>query len=258
MESATPTNVFRRPAIGRVFGAWLTGSLVFHAALVIGYGIYEHQKDTVLEMPEEPIKAVLVKLGKPRDEKLLPRINTAPKPAPAEKAVAVPTKDAPKEKAPDVKEEPTDEKKMSAVDRIREQVERDEARKNALDKIADRVGKVQEDEEGQADGDPRGDDPTPSQIQGYLATVGGRVKRLFVVPSVLEASECARLKAAIAVRLSANGDLVDVSVQKSSGSQLFDSAVVSTVKAAAPFPPPPPNMRELVMKGFGFNFRCAN
>lgn len=259
MDSTVPTNALRRPVIGGKFGAWLVGSIAVHLGLAIGYGIYESRKSTVLELPSEPIKAVLVKLGKPRDEKLLPRLSTAPRPAPAPKetAVAVPTKDAPKEKAISKEPAPTEERKMSAIDKIREQVERDEKAKSALNKIAERVGKEQDDDEGQEDGDARGTDPTPSQIQGYLATIGGRVKGNFRVPSVLEATECVRLKAVIGVRLSVNGEVLDVHVDQSSGNELFDSAVVKTVKETGPFPPPPPNMRELVTRGFGFNFRCA-
>ena len=53
-----------------------------------------------------------------------------------------------------------------------------------------------------------------------------------------------------------DGTVLDVRINKGSGQELFDSAVIAAVKQASPLPRPPDNMRSLVSSGFGFNFRC--
>ena len=132
---------------------------------------------------------------------------------------------------------------------------RDAARDQALARIAQRVGKAEPDE-GQEDGHPDGDAPTATQTNAYFGLLANRVKQHYTVPSVISPGECARLVAVVAVRIAADGTVLDVRINKGSGQELFDSAVISAVKQASPLPRPPDNMRSLVSSGFGFNFRC--
>lgn len=254
-----PTSPLHAPVVSRPFAIWLGLSVGLHVVILAGYAWWDARQVAVLEFPEEPIKASLVKLGKPRDQKLLPRLETAPKPAPApqEKAVAVPTKDTAKDPTPDKEDRKAQEDKMkNALARIQEENEKDKARQDALARIAQRVGQA-EPEEGQEDGHPEGDSPTPTQVNAYFGLLKARVKAQYQVPSVIGPDECARLVAQVMVRMAPDGQVTDVKIHKSSGAQLFDSAVVSAVKQASPLPPPPENMRAMVKTGFGFNFRCA-
>lgn len=280
MQTVPPTNALRRPTIGKEFGAVLTFSLATHLAVLIGYGIYDANKMDVIELPDEPIKAVFVKLGKPRDEKLLPRLKTAPppantapapqakpdpkpeKPQPKDDAVAVPLKEAKEKdkKKPEPTKQPepdVEDRKLSALDKIRQRVAAEDKMAHALGKVADRVGKLEEEEdEGQEDGRPDGDSPTPGQVNLYLASLHGAVKAHYLVPSVIQPMECVRLVAVVMVRMGLDGSVQEAKVHKSSGNEFFDGAVVQAVKAASPLPIPPPNMRDMALKGFGFQFRC--
>lgn len=270
--TSIPTSSLRAP-VDRRFAVFVAVSVGLHVGVVVGYGLWDARQVAVLEMPTEPIKATLVRLGKKRDEKLLPRLDTAPKPAPAEKpkatpvpvkdtpppvekAVPVPLKDDKKAPPPDKAEKEERQKTVqSALDKIREQVAREDERSKALGRIADRVGKEEEEPEGDEKGSPDGDSATPSQVNAYFGAIGAAVRRNFVVPTVLE-SKCAGMVAQVMVRMDAAGTVVDVRIIKRSGEELFDSAVVAAVKNASPLPPAPSNMREMVTKGFGFNFRC--
>lgn len=260
-RSTVPISALHAPVISRPFGVVLTVSLVLHVGLLAGYAFWDSRQMSIVEFPEEPIKASLVRLGKPRDQKLLPRVETAPKPAaaPKEKEVPVPTLNAPKEKAPE-KEDKQDRKQQedkmkNALARIQDEAEKDTAREQALARIAQRVGKA-EPEEGQEDGHPEGDSPNATQVNAYLGLLASRVKQHYQVPSVISPGECARLVAVVMVRMGADGQVLEAKVHKSSGQELFDSAVISAVKQASPLPKPPDNMLSMVKTGFGFNFRC--
>lgn len=61
-------------------------------------------------------------------------------------------------------------------------------------------------------------------------------------------SERLHLKAMVAVRLGRTGEVLDVSLTKASGNDLFDSAVVTAVRKAAPFSPPPDHLRNALQK----------
>ncbi len=254
-----PTSALHAPTVTRRFAVWIGVSVAIHVVVLAGYAWWDARQVAVLDFPDEPIKASLVKLGKPRDQKLLPRLETAPKPAPApkDKAVPVPTKDTPKDAVPEKEDPKTREDRMKdALARIQDENEKDKARENALARIAQRVGDA-EPEEGQEDGHAEGDSPTPTMVNAYFGLLKARVKAHYQVPSVIGADACQRLVAQVMVRMNPDGSVSDVRIHKSSGADLFDSAVVSAVKQASPLPPPPENMRQMVKTGFGFNFRCA-
>ena len=259
--ASAPVSALNVPLFGKKVSRALAVSLGVHLVALVGYSVWDSRQVDVLEMPSEPIKATLVKLGKKRDPKLLPRLKPAPAPPPPsrDKAVPVPAKDKPQDAAP--VEDPVDpERKQSALDRIREQVDRDDARKAALARAADRARQdVQEepDDEGEEDGHPEGDSLTRSNVNAYLGTMVAAVKRHYLVPSVITTAQCDRLVAVVLVRLSTDGAVTRAEIHKSSGNDLFDSAVIRAVKTASPLPPPPPDMRDMVTRGFGFNFRCA-
>ncbi|MBI5494994.1 MAG: TonB family protein [Deltaproteobacteria bacterium] len=251
-HSSVPTSSLHAPVVSRPFALWLSASVGLHVAVLVGYTLWDAAQVHVIDFPDEPIKAQLVKLGKPRDPKLLPRLQTAPKPAPAkDTAVPVPNLNSKEDKK-------LDDRMKDALQRIQEESERDKQREDALARIADRVGKAQpEEDEGQEDGHVEGTAPTATQVNAYLGLLASRVKARYQVPSVITPPECARLVAQVMVRMGPDGALLDTRIHKTSGNDLFDSAVISAVKQAAPLPRPPDNMMQMVKTGFGFNFRCA-
>jgi protein TonB len=57
------------------------------------------------------------------------------------------------------------------------------------------------------------------------------------------------------LRIGPAGELLDVSLTRPSGNELFDSAVIGAVKKAAPFSPPPEHLRDSLKKaGVAFVF----
>ncbi len=205
-----------------------------------------------ISLDQQPIKASLVRLGKPRDEKLLPRKEEEPAPpvktpepvaapvkAPAvDTAVKIPSKDA----------KPDKDSKKNAPD----------AKKSLFDAMnkAGRAGKVEE-TEGAADGDVNGDSAR-QEGERYYGLLKSVVQRNYDVSDTIPEAERRTLKAEVALWIGQAGELLEVKLSKPSGNALFDEAVVGAVKKASPFAPPPPNLREVLKKsGVAIVFRAA-
>jgi hypothetical protein len=203
-----------------------------------------------VDLAQKPIKASLVRLGKKRDDKLLPRKEeeapppvqkveevAAPTPKVADTAVKIPTKDAKPEKSTDKKDGAKDAKK-SLFD--------------AFNKTG-KAGKPEE-LEGDENGDPNGDS-AKQEGERYFGLLNSVVKRNYDVSSTIDEAERRRLRAEVALRIGPAGELLDVSLTRPSGNELFDSAVIGAVKKAAPFSPPPEHLRDSLKKaGVAFVF----
>lgn len=188
----------------------------------------------VIDLDQKPIKASLVRLGKPRDEKLLPRKEEpkpepppekvevpVPVPVPAPKAVPIPDKDAKK---------PTQKQDLfKALQSASKQAKPEEL-------------------EGRADGDPNGD-AAKEEGERYFGIISAAVRRYYDVSNTIPEAERRTLKAEVSMKVSASGEASDVRIKKSSGNELFDDAVVSAVKKAAPFSPPPEHMKKVLAAG---------
>ena len=74
------------------------------------------------------------------------------------------------------------------------------------------------------------------------------VRRFYDVSNTIPESERITLKAQVNFKVSATGELLDVDIVKASGNSLFDAAVVSAVKKAAPYSPPPDHLRDTLKK----------
>lgn len=197
-----------------------------------------------VDLEQKPIKASLVRLGKKRDEKLLPRKEEpppppppkaaevpVPAPAPPDKAVKIPSKDAKPEKPVD-------------------------AKKTLFDAFS-KAGK-QEELEGDPEGDPNGDSAV-QEGERYFGLLKSVVQRNYDVSDTIPEAERRTLKAEVALYIGAGGELIDVKLSKPSGNDLFDSAVVGAVKKASPFAPPPPHLAESLKKqGVAIVFRATN
>lgn len=229
-------------------GASVLGHVLFVAVwLTIGWVFGGPRVD----LEQKPIKASLVRLGKKRDDQLLPRKEEEPPPPaqkveevavaapkPPDNAVKIPTKDA--------KPEPSKaEKKDGAKD----------AKKSLFDAFnkTGKQGKPQE-LEGEADGDPNGDS-AKQEGERYFGLLNSVVKRNYDVSSTIDEAERRRLRAEVALRIGAGGELIEVTLTRPSGNELFDSAVIAAVKKAAPFSAPPEHLRDSLKKaGVAFVF----
>ncbi len=222
-------------------------SVLVHAVLlglVLGYGALTARP--MLDLDQKPIRATLVRLGTPRDEKLLPRIEElppppkeqAPPPAPAPALLPAPptAPAAAKTKAPG---QTTGEERQKLL--------------GAFDKMS--KAKRAPDTSGAVDGDIAGDS---AQAEGerYYGQLTAQVKRFYDVSETIPDQERVRLVAQVAMFIDPNGQLARFRLAKSSGNDLFDSSVLAAVKRAAPFAPPPDHLRNTLQKyGIVLQFR---
>jgi len=237
----------RRSPVGR----FMTFSVVGHAGVLLCVVLY----NTFFQAPPPrveptPIRATLVRQGKPRDEKLLPRKEQppppppkkvdappAPTPAPPEPPkVAVPVPGMKPEPAPKPTPSPGEAKGENRRDRLF----------GAFDKFA-KPTKQQEDPEGAEDGDPNGD-AAKAEGERYFGLLSSQVRRHYNVADTIPESERLYLKAQVAMRLSRTGEVIEARLAKASGNTLFDSAVLSAVTKASPFSPPPTHLRDTLQK----------
>ncbi|MBM4279206.1 MAG: TonB C-terminal domain-containing protein [Deltaproteobacteria bacterium] len=224
--------------------------------LVVSLGVHGFALSAWALLPQAPRRAVdldaavvktrLVKLGKPRDEKLLPRLPTSTPPTPPDK------KPAPKlDKSQPTKPEPTKpEPRQSAAD-ILDKFRSDNSKKSLDDLIKNKIG--EETDEGQEHGDREGTALDGEVAQSYFARVTARIQKAMEVSSVLTDDERVRLKAVLCMSIADNGVVSDVTV-KTSGSPVFDADVTAAARRASPVPAPPPPARARAAAGVCFNF----
>ena len=215
-------------------GRFMIASIGFHAAIVVVLLVLQWVIDKPrVDLDQKPIMATLVKQGKKREETLLPR-KEPEAPPPPEAKIPIPTPGVKPDPKPKVtSDKPQPDKKKSLFD--------------ALNKTA-----KAEENEGEEDGDPNGDS-AKQEGERYFGVIVGAVKRHFNVPDTIPEAERIRLRAVLFIRLDAEGRLLEVSVSKGSGNDIYDNAAVGAVKKAAPFGPPPPHLRDtLRSKGQSF------
>jgi TonB family protein len=115
----------------------------------------------------------------------------------------------------------------------------------AFDKTAKQA--PPEDAEGAEDGDPDGDSAT-AEGERYYALLSSQVRRNYNVAEAIPEAERAYLKAQVQVRLGRSGEVLETRLAAASGNELFDAAVLSAVKKASPFSPPPDHLRDALQK----------
>jgi len=228
--AAAPVSLLARRPEGPL-GRFLFWSALVHAVLfslaVVWARLHEGPE---IDLTQKPIKATLVRQGTPRDEKLLPRIEEAPPapatPKPPEPVTVAPPTPAPPKPRPLEKQPDSRQKLMGAFDRM---------------------SKSKPDLTGAADGDPNGD-AAVAEGEAYYARLRSQIQRFYDVSQTIPDAERIRLVAQVAIVISPSGQLERARLAKSSGNDLFDSAVLAAVKRAAPFSPPPTHLRDPLQK----------
>ncbi|MDP2341384.1 MAG: TonB C-terminal domain-containing protein [Deltaproteobacteria bacterium] len=235
----------RRSSQQRSLSITIGVSLFIHLFAFAAWALFPTgQESKPINLDEAVVKARLVKLGKPRDPTLLPRLPTAPPPAPADKKA--PPVIAPPD-APD--KEKIEPDKKSASD-ILDKFKTDNQKPRDLnDLIRDSVG---DDDEGQEFGDKEGTALDGEVTDSYFARVTARIIKAMEVSSVLGDDERVRLKAVLCLKIDDAGAVSDIKV-KSSGSTVFDSDVTAAAARSSPVPAPPPPARARAAEGVCFN-----
>ncbi|MGZ3461066.1 MAG: energy transducer TonB [Archangium sp.] len=230
-------------------GGFLMASLVAHGLVLLAVGLYAtFFEGPRVQLDQKPIRATLVRLGKPRDEKLLPRKEEPPPPPPQKvEAPPAPTPAAPEPAkvavaVPGVKPapKPPPQKGETHGENRRDRLF------GAFDKLS-KSSKHAEELEGAEDGDPNGDSAT-AEGERYFGLLSSQVRRHYNVADTIPENERLYLKAQVAMRLNRTGEVIEAKLAKASGNTLFDSAVLVAVKKASPFSPPPDHLREMLQK----------
>jgi colicin import membrane protein len=237
----------RAARTNRLFAIFCGVSFVLHVAVVVVWVVSSFQKAPAVKLEDNVVKTRLVKLGKQRDEKLLPRLDAAPPPPPPVNQKGPPTPEVPKDKAPDKKPEPKEEQKRSTADILKDFAQ--DKPKSIDDLIKDRIGERLD--EGHEDGSELGTDITGRLKADYNDLLQAKVKQAYVLPTTLTDEERVRLWTNLFVKVGPEGQLLDVRLSPSSGNTAFDSAVLAAARKAAPFPPPPLQLRDFYQAGVG-------
>jgi TonB family protein len=228
-------------------GLFLGVSVGGHVLLLVVGLVYSYLTARPKVDPNPPvIKATLVRQGKPRDPKLLPRKEQPPPPPKEVKAPPAPPAEAPKPAAAAVpvpvavpQPKPAPQKGEAAG----------EDRRKRLFGAFDKTAKQAEPEEleGAEDGDPDGDSAT-AEGERYYALLSSQIRRNYSVAETITKEERLSLKAQVQMRLGRAGEVLEATLASSSGNGLFDAMVLAAIKKAAPFSPPPEHLRDSLQK----------
>src|SRR5262245_1485501 len=217
------------PALLRFF---LGASAPHAVALSATLGLSWWNADPRIDLSQKPIRATLVRRGQARDPKLLPRIEEAPPPPAAPKPVPLPGV-----------------KPAAPAPRPAQPAEQDDgSRRNRLfDAFKKTSARAPEELAGEADGDPEGD-AASGEGERYFGLLTRNVRRYYDVSQTIPDAERIRLQAEVLLRIRPDGEVAAVKLAHPSGNALFDGAVLSAVKKAAPFPPPPAHLRDALQR----------
>jgi TonB family protein len=225
-------------------GLFLGVSVAGHGLLAVLGLVYSYLTAGPRVDPNIPvIKATLVRQGKPRDEKLLPRKEQPPPPPKEVKAPPAPPTEA--AKPPENAVVPIPVAKPPPAPAPQKGDKSGEDRRKRLFGAFDKTAKKAEPEEleGAEDGDPDGDSAT-AEGERYYALVSAQVHRFYRASNTIPENERASLKAQVKLRLGRVGEVLELSMVAPSGNDLFDSAVLATIRQASPFSPPPAHLRD--------------
>jgi len=226
----------------------MLSSLGVHIAAFAVYGLASAERRPTIDLTERAIMTKMVRLGKKKDPKMLPRKIEAPAAKTDEKLLALD-----KEVEPEPKQD-LDKKKNDALKKIEDEAKQRRAREDALRRIADKVG--DEEPEGNPEGSAFGDaEGKVSLIQAYYGQLHDRIKAFYTVPSIISEAERRRLVAIVVIYVAQDGAILKHELEQESGNDAFDSALQAALQRASPLPTPPAFLRDQLKDGVALRFR---
>jgi TonB family protein len=245
MISQTSRLIISKPYVA------IATSIVLHVLIVVIALFFYSFSFASKPRPLIPIiSARIVRLGTPRDEKLLP-VKTATTPPTTNAVTPVPNHAALPDKQ--ITTNQNDKPLQEALNKVKEDV-------SALslgDIIQNTVGDVTD--EGNPDGSKEGREATGQLKASYNDRITQKIQNAMGITAVLNEQEKKSLQAYVELRIDDDGSLLDVKLHKSSGHRIYDVDVLTAVKSAAPLPPPPKDVASFYAKGVIVGFcpeRC--
>ncbi len=199
--------------------------------------------------PPVAIKTKLVKLGKKRNKKFLPRKVTKNRVAKLKSKKSVVKSQKKSKKTTDAKKK----RGKKSKSKLKNKVKNKARGPSAKDKLSRLIKKW--DDEGLEQGSIHGSQLQGNLLQDYSHQVALLVQEAFEVPSILSSAQRKNLSVLAKLRIGSEGELLTVEVQKSSGVNFFDNSVIEGAKKVDSFGPPPIQLRSKFTKvGIIFKF----
>jgi outer membrane biosynthesis protein TonB len=217
-------------------GPGLTLAIALHVAVVAAAVFLPRFFDRPQPI-RKPVIAHLVALGKPRDQRLLPRKESAPPVAAAPGSVP---------------EKPGTSSKTAPP----RQLSRQELMDRALAGAARRTKDEKPDPEraGEETGSEHGTAASAEQGEKYFGEVEDAIHANYAVPSVISERERMYLSATVVIYIARDGSIVKHVMTKPSGNSFIDQALVLALQRTH-LPAPPPELARLVREGVEINFK---
>jgi colicin import membrane protein len=223
------------------FKGSLKWSLIAHAAIVLIFGVkaafFQSEpidysaavRVDIVALPDK-LDPNNISLETPKEKSAETVIKSAEKPKPkvVEKSTEPDAINLNKAKSKQ-KEALEKIKKMSAIDKIKNDMERERADREALKKVVQVKGNI----------------ISPGtaltglnrvQHEAYISDLDRHVKERWSLPEWLAKRD---FKAQVRLRLDENGQIISREIVRSSGNQSYDDMVLTTIDQSAPFPRPP-------------------
>ncbi|MCP4501778.1 MAG: TonB C-terminal domain-containing protein [Deltaproteobacteria bacterium] len=242
---------------------FFVGSVLVHLVALVVWGLVSSRAPSRPNLDDLVVKTTLVKLGKKRDKKMLPRVAKpkaqkkraeTPKEPPKEppKKEVPPVEVAPEKAPPPAAEAPkVEETKTSAADILNQFNDENEEPEPPVD-LNVLIKDITDDDEGNPEGTKVGTEITGKLKADYNDKVKALVRAKLTAPSTLTDQDRIRLKTVLEIRIGSDGSLLSSSIAKASGNSLFDNASLRAAKTAN-FPPPPLAVRAFYATGISFN-----
>lgn len=203
-------------------------SFILHVSMVSVVNLSVRLSWLLPQKKAEPFEAKIIFKGKPREKNLLPRKQAVP-------LAAAKQLEKPLEKKPDSKPEP--EKKAAFPAEKDALVKTSSSKKNFTDALKKLSARFSEDLASEKK------DTTPEDFSEYDASyfdeVYARIKESFVVPPHINGPMGKKLQATLRLYILYDGTLGKVDLERSSGDEHFDKAVVDGTKRVTNFGRPP-------------------
>ncbi len=215
--------------------AFLLGILILGGAL----------KDSNANLRDDGKIMAILRKGQPRPKEWLPR-----KPPKAVSSPAIPKTARPD---PAAKEKPASSSRPVATTQPKDYTNE---MQQALSMLGNEgAGKSSDPLEGSPDGALDGTALIAQLGNEYMTKIYTAVKNQYKLPEILSQQERMYLQATVVITINAGGGLKKLMFEKRSGNPVFDSAIEGAIQRAAPFPPPPDELRsKYAAEGIGLDF----
>ena len=237
-------------------GLGLVLALLFHV-VVLGAAFVLPQMFDKPHPLQKPIIAHMVALGKPRDQRLLPR-KESPPPAAAAAAPSLAPSLAPA--APQLAKRPTLVSKPEPV--APKPLSRQQMMERALARAAGKASSEPKSRElpdperaGSEKGSAQGTAATTEEGDEYATAVHDAILENYIVPSVISERERLYLTATVLAYIGPQGQILKHEIEKKSGNTVFDQALELAIQRTKLPPPPQAMARELRDSGIELNFK---